>query len=61
MVGRKPKNATRRLHWLLVKANAAAGPVKSNQDDDAAWSDAAKAMSRKLRPTDSAYRLGFSR
>lgn len=48
----------RRLDWLLVKAKAAAGPVKSNQHGDAAWSDAAKAMSRKLRPTDSPYRPG---
>ena len=27
---------------------------------NAAWSDGAKAMSRKLGPTDSLYRLGFS-
>ena len=58
--GRNAKSTTRRVHLLLVKAKAAAGPVKPNQDDDAAWSDAAKAMSRKQGPTDSLYRLGFS-
>jgi len=35
----------------------AASQVKQSSDDDAAWSDTAKAMSRKLRPTDSIYRL----
>ena len=46
------------LSLLLVKGKAAAaGSPKQNGDDDAAWSDTAKAMSRKLRPTDSIYRL----
>ena len=45
------------LSLLLVKAKTPAGQAKPDQDDDAAWSDAAKAMSRKLRPTDSIYRL----
>ena len=44
------------LSLLLVKAKAAPSPAKTT-DDDAALSDAAKAMSRKLRPTDSIYRL----
>jgi hypothetical protein len=40
------------LSLLLVKAKP--GP---NTDTTAAWGDAARAMSRKLRPTDSIYRL----
>ena len=42
---------------LLVVKGKASGPTKQNADEDAAWSDTAKAMSRKLRPTDSIYRL----
>ena len=42
---------------LLVVKGKAAGSAKQNADEDAAWSDTAKAMSRKLRPTDSIYRL----
>jgi len=45
------------LSIMVVKGKAAAGPAKHNSDDDAAWSDTAKAMSRKLGPTDSIYRL----
>jgi GGDEF domain-containing protein len=45
------------LSLLLVKGKAAAGSAKQSEDADGAWSDAAKAMSRKLRPTDSIYRL----
>lgn len=41
----------------LVLAKAKAGPRSSASDQKAAFSDAAKAMSRKLRPTDSIYRL----
>ncbi len=43
------------LSLVLAKANA--GPRTSANDQKAAFSDAAKAMSRKLRPTDSIYRL----
>ena len=35
----------------------AATSAKNKDENSAAWSDAAKAMSRKLRPTDSIYRL----
>ena len=41
-----------KLSLLLVKAKP--GP---HTDTTAAWGDAARAMSRKLRPTDSIYRL----
>ena len=41
----------------LVLAKAKAGPRTSANDQKAAFSDAAKAMSKKLRPTDSIYRL----
>lgn len=44
------------LSLLLVRAKT--GPESSNTDDNtAAWGDAAKAISHKLRPTDSIYRL----
>lgn len=46
----------RTLSLLLVKAKDSNAPVKGG-DGSEAWSDAAKAMSRKLRPTDSIYRL----
>jgi len=51
---------------LLVKAKPAGASTKEvsrltaakeNDGSSEAWSDAAKAMSRKLRPTDSIYRL----
>jgi hypothetical protein len=45
------------LSLLLVKAKPANASAKNNEENSAAWSDAAKAMSRKLRPTDSIYRL----
>jgi len=45
------------LSLLLVKGKVGAGSARQSEDADAAWSDAAKAMSRKLRPTDSIYRL----
>jgi hypothetical protein len=41
-----------KLSLLLVKAKPGA-----HTDTTAAWGDAARAMSRKLRPTDSIYRL----
>src|SRR5256885_5667105 len=43
------------LSLLLVKAKPS--PAAPASDNTAAWGDAAKAMSRKLRPTDSIYRL----
>jgi len=45
------------LSLLLVKGKEGTGSARQDEDADAAWSDAAKAMSRKLRPTDSIYRL----
>jgi len=53
------------LSLLLVKAKSANASAKvdrlavaiANDASSEAWSDAAKAMSRKLRPTDSIYRL----
>jgi GGDEF domain-containing protein len=44
------------LTLLLVNAKAAQGAGQTSVDP-ASWGDAAKAMSRKLRPTDSIYRL----
>lgn len=44
------------LSILLVKAKPAAASAKLDGSSEA-WSDAAKAMSRKLRPSDSIYRL----
>src|SRR5216683_5650983 len=52
---RRAMSMQKTLSLLLVKAK----PVSASAKDDAsseAWSDAAKAMSRKLRPTDSIYR-----
>jgi GGDEF domain-containing protein len=44
------------LSLLLVKAKAGHG-TEAASEDSAAWGDTAKALSRKLRPTDSIYRL----
>jgi GGDEF domain-containing protein len=44
------------LSLLLVKAKPATAPAK-NDENTAGWSDAAKAISSKLRPSDSIYRL----
>lgn len=54
---RRAMTMEKNLSILLVKGKAASGSSKQSGDDDAAWSDTAKAMSRKLRPTDSIYRL----
>src|SRR5437899_9967338 len=54
---RRAMTMEKNLSLLIVKGKATAGSSKQNSDDDAAWSDTAKAMSRKLRPTDSIYRL----
>ena len=53
---RRALTMEKNLSILVVKGKAAPGSGKQT-DDDAAWSDTAKAMSRKLRPTDSLYRL----
>jgi len=45
------------LSLLLVKAKAAANAGNKKEEDSPAWSEAAKGMSRRLRPTDSIYRL----
>ena len=54
---RRAMTMQKTLSLLLVKAKLAAGSAKKDESSEA-WSDAAKAMSRKLRPTDSIYRLG---
>ncbi len=63
---RRAMTMQKTLSILLVKAKSAgasskeAGRLTAAIENDAtseAWSDAAKAMSRKLRPTDSIYRL----
>jgi GGDEF domain-containing protein len=53
---RRAMTMQKTLSLLLLKAKPAAASSK-NEEDSAAWSDAAKAMSRKLRPSDSIYRL----
>jgi GGDEF domain-containing protein len=53
---RRAMTMERTLSLVVVKAKA--GPrAASEAETTAAWGDAAKAMSRKLRPTDSIYRL----
>lgn len=52
---RRAMTMQKTISLLLVKAKAAAASKPDGQTD--AWSDAAKAISRKLRPTDSIYRL----
>ncbi len=53
---RRAMTMQKTLSLLLVKAKPANASAKSEASSEA-WSDAAKAMSRKLRPTDSVYRL----
>ena len=53
---RRAMTMQKNLSLLIVKGKVG-GSTKQSGDDDAAWSDTAKAMSRKLRPTDSIYRL----
>jgi GGDEF domain-containing protein len=50
---RRAMTMEKTLSILLVKAKRAPGSSSA----DAAWGDAAKAMNRKLRPTDSIYHL----
>lgn len=53
---RRAMTTQRTLSLLLVKVKP--GPRSLDQSDNAkAWGDAAKGMSRRLRPTDSIYRL----
>jgi GGDEF domain-containing protein len=53
---RRAMTMQKTLSILLVKAKPASASAKSEPSSEA-WSDAAKAMSGKLRPTDSIYRL----
>ena len=53
---RRAMSMQKTLSLLLVKAKPANASAKNDESSEA-WSDAAKAMSRKLRPTDSVYRL----
>jgi GGDEF domain-containing protein len=52
---RRAMTLQRTLSLLVVKVKP--GPRSLDEDNNAAWADAAKAMSRRLRPTDSIYRL----
>ena len=52
---RRAMSLQRNLSLVLVKVKAGAGAAEADQT--AAWGDAAKAMQRKLRPTDSIYHL----
>ncbi len=54
---RRAMTMQRTLSILLVKAKPVGSSTKEQDGTSEAWSDAAKAMSRKLRPTDSIYRL----
>jgi GGDEF domain-containing protein len=54
---RRAMTMQKTLSLLLVKAKPAGGAEKKVEENSPAWSDAAKAMSRKLRPSDSIYRL----
>src|SRR5258708_15453634 len=58
LVKAKPANASAKVD-SLTGAIEVDRPTVAIQNDGSseAWSDAAKAMSRKLRPTDSIYRL----
>ena len=52
---RRAMTMGKNLSLLLIKAMPS--PASARESQTAAWGDAAKAMSRKLRPTDSIYRL----
>lgn len=54
---RRAMTMQKTLSLLLLKGKASPGSAKQSEEADEAWSDAAKAMSRKLRPSDSIYRL----
>ena len=53
---RRAMTTQKTLSILLVKAKPASASTTKDATSEA-WSDAAKAMARKLRPTDSIYRL----
>ena len=53
---RRALTMERTLSLALVKSNSAGG-TSSPDEVTEAWGDAAKAMSRRLRPSDSIYRL----
>jgi GGDEF domain-containing protein len=53
---RRAMSMQKTLSILLVKAKSAPGTANTDANSPA-WGDAAKAMTRKLRPTDSIYRL----
>jgi GGDEF domain-containing protein len=53
---RRAMTMQKNLSLLLVKTKIGGAPSKP-EGNSAGWSDAAKAISRKLRPTDSIYRL----
>jgi GGDEF domain-containing protein len=53
---RRAVGTQKTLSLLLVKAKPA--KAASAGDDSTAWGEAAKVMARRLRPTDSIYRLG---
>jgi diguanylate cyclase (GGDEF)-like protein len=53
---RRAMTMQKTLSLLLVKAKPSNTAEKKDEGSEG-WSDAAKAMSRKLRPTDSIYRL----
>jgi len=53
---RRAMTMQKTLSLLLVKAKSANASAQNDASSEA-WGDAAKAMSRKLRPTDSIYRL----
>jgi len=52
---RRAMTLQRTLSLLVVAVKP--GPRSLDADNTAAWADAAKAMARRLRPTDSIYRL----
>jgi len=54
---RRAMTMEKTLSLLLVKAKPAVNSGSKKEEDSPAWSDAAKAMSRNLRPSDSIYRL----
>ena len=56
MEHRRAMSMQKTLSLLLVKAKQPSAALK-NDENSPAWSDAAKAISKKLRPTDSVYRL----
>jgi diguanylate cyclase (GGDEF)-like protein len=56
MEHRRAMTMQKTLSLLLVKAKQVSAALKKDENAPA-WSDAAKAMAKKLRPTDSIYRL----